>query len=64
MHRNRIVTYAFIQHNTANVTCFRKAAYPSQALKRCIEDALRSGFLSRVPGAHINSKLYMIHDVD
>ena len=64
MHSNRIVTYAYIQHNTAAITCFRKAAYPSQALKRCIEDALRSGVLSRVQGTRSNGVLYMIQNVD
>jgi len=64
MHSNRIVSYAYIQHNTANITCFRKAAYPSQALKRCIEDALLTGVISRVEGSHINSGLYMIQVAD
>ncbi len=64
MHRNRIVSYAYIQHNTANVTCFRKAAYPSQALKRCIEDAVLAGVISRVQGTHINSGLYMVQVAD
>jgi len=64
MHSNRIVTYAYIQHNTSNITCFRTAAYPAQALKRCIEDALRSGVLSRVHGTRMNGALYMIKDVD
>ena len=64
MHSNRIVTYAYIQHNTAAITCFRKADYPSQALKRCIEDALRSGVLSHVQGTRSNGQLYSIQDVN
>jgi hypothetical protein len=64
MHSNRIVSYAYIQHNTANQTCFRKADYPSQALKRCIEDALHSGVISRVQTTRNNAVLYMIQNVD
>ena len=64
MHSNRIVNYAYIQHNTSNITCFRNAAYPAQALKRCIEDALRSGVISRVQGTRSNGLLYMIQNVD
>jgi len=64
MHSNRIVTYAYIQNNTSNLSCFRKAAYPTQALKRCIEDALHSGVLSRVQTTRTNAVLYMIQNVD
>ena len=64
MHSNRIVNYAYIQHNTSNISCFRKAAYPTQALKRCIEDALHSGVLSRVQTTRTNAVLYMIQNVD
>jgi hypothetical protein len=64
MHSNHIVNYAYIQHNMANITCFRKSAYPSQALKRCIEDALHSGILSRVKTTRTNAVLYMVHKID
>ncbi|MFZ1074784.1 MAG: hypothetical protein WAN50_00190 [Minisyncoccia bacterium] len=64
MHSKRIVNYAYIQHTTANVTCFRTAPYPSQALKAAIEDAMRSGILSRVQGARANGDMYLIQDID
>lgn len=64
MHSKRITTYAYLQHTCAGMTCFRTANYPSQALKQTIEDAIRSGVLSRVSGSKMGGELYFIQDID